>query len=336
MCSLGGQTTFCVRRIQTYLLFFSIGFTSVVLSTIQKRYNFSSAAAGFIAVTYDSTVMLSVIFISYFGGKSHKPRWIGISTILICVGCFVFALPQFLFGEYHVGALNSLYEGCLDNRSFVEDCSPSDSAAYAMFVIGNIFVGIGSAPIFTIAQAYLDEIVRPKYISIHIGVFLAVASVGPAFGYAVGSSLLSVYVDPGVQTTLSPDDPAWVGAWWLSFILGGIFGIFVAIPFLMFPRYLPDSAQVRKERAKEMAKIYSSKYANEDSLTITVKMFPVHMKRLLLNPSFLLSSFGLASMFLMVSGLVSFAPKYFEVQFRLTATAAGLLSGGVAISSAGE
>ena len=286
------------------------------------------------AISYDITVTVSVIFVSYFGGKSHKPRWIGISILLMGFGCFIFSLPQFLFGEYGRGSLSSLYEGCMDNRSFIEDCSPSDAGAYTMFVIGNIFIAVGAAPIFTLAQAYLDEIVLPKYLSIHIGVYLATAAVGPAFGYLVGSSLLSVYVDPWVDTTLSPEDPAWVGAWWLSFILAGIMCIFLAVPFLMFPRYLPDSALVRKERAKEMAKIYSKKYANEDTLTVTVKMFPVHIKRLLLNASFMFSAFGLAAFFILVSGLIAFAPKYFEEQFRLTATSAGLLSGGVAIASA--
>ena len=48
----------------------------------------------------------------------------------------------------------------------------------------------------------------------------------------------------------------------------------------MFPRYLPDSYLVPQERAKEMAKVYSSDYVNENNLTIVVKMFPVHIKRL--------------------------------------------------------
>ena len=318
------------------LSFLPLGFTSVILSSIQKRYNFNSAAAGFVAVSYDASVTLSVIFISYFGGKSHKPRWMGISLLVLGFGCFIFALPQFLFGEYGRGSLSSLYEGCMDNRSFIEDCSPSDAGAYTMFVIGNIFIAVGAAPLFTVGQSYLDEIVLPKYLSIHIGVYHTMSVLGPAFGYLVGSSLLSVYVDPWVDTTLSPEDPAWVGAWWLSFILAGIMCIFLAVPFLMFPRYLPDSALVRKERAKEMAKIYSKKYANEDTLTVTVKMFPVHIKRLLLNASFMFSAFGVSALFVMISGLVSFAPKYLETQFKLTATVAGLLAGGIGIASASE
>ena len=59
-----------------------LGFTSVVLSTIERRYQFSSTAAGLIASTFDMAVLVSVVFISYFGGKGHKPRLLGISLIV--------------------------------------------------------------------------------------------------------------------------------------------------------------------------------------------------------------------------------------------------------------
>ena len=58
------------------------GFSSVILSTIERRYQFSSTAAGLISSTYDMAVLVSVVFISYFGGKGHKPRWLGISLII--------------------------------------------------------------------------------------------------------------------------------------------------------------------------------------------------------------------------------------------------------------
>ena len=33
-----------------------------------------------------------------------------------------------------------------------------------------------------------------------------------------------------------------------------------------------------------MVKVYFSEYVNENNLTVVVKMFPVHIKRLVLNP----------------------------------------------------
>ena len=59
-----------------------VGFVSVVLSSIERRYRFSSLVAGFIASSFDMAVLVSVLFISYFGGRGHKPKWLGISLIV--------------------------------------------------------------------------------------------------------------------------------------------------------------------------------------------------------------------------------------------------------------
>ena len=308
-----------------------------MLSTIETRYQFTSAAVGFIAVSYDTTVTISVIFVSYFGGKAHKPRWLGISLIIMGIGAYIFASPQFLFGSYKIGSTSSLqFEVCNDDRNITTDCSSSNDIAYAVYIFGNMLVAIGAAPLYTVGQAYIDEIVFPKYVSIHFGIYQMASVLGPAFGYGVGSAFLSIYVDPWIDTNLTPSDPTWVGAWWMSFVFVGTLSILLSIPFLMYPKWLPDSHLVREQRAKEMAKIYPMKYANEDSLTIVVKMFPIHIKRLLTNLSFIFESLAISILFILIGGLVSFAPKYFENQFQLTATVAGLLSGGIGITAAGE
>ena len=81
------------QKIATVLTFAlsstTTGFTSVVLSTIERRYRFSSTSAGLIASTFDMAVLVSVLFISYFGGKGHKPRWLGISLIIQGLGEWV-------------------------------------------------------------------------------------------------------------------------------------------------------------------------------------------------------------------------------------------------------
>ena len=312
------------------------GLTSVIISTVEVRYKFSSIAAGLMTSSFDLSVVISVIFITYFAGKSHKPRWIGISMIIMGIGALVFASPQFLFGRYEIGVeTSSLNEACQERNETLDDCTPANYAAYTIFIIGQILLGIGSAPTYTVAAAYLDEIVHPKYISVYIGVYNLPSIIGPALGFGLGSVFLSIYVDPWIETNLTETDPGWVGAWWIGYVFVGILTLLLAIPFLMFPRYLPDSYLIRQERAKEMAKIYSSNNANEDNLTIIIKMFPVHIKRLLLNPSFMFGSFALAVLFFVKDGFISFGPKLVEVQFGLTAFTAGLIAGGIAITSAG-
>ena len=54
----------------------------MVLSSIERRYRFNSTLVGLIASTFDISVLVSVLLISYFGGRGHKPRWLGASLII--------------------------------------------------------------------------------------------------------------------------------------------------------------------------------------------------------------------------------------------------------------
>lgn len=45
-----------------------------------------------------SQILFSV-FISYFGGKGHRPRWIAVGVLFSAVSCFVLASPQGFYGS---------------------------------------------------------------------------------------------------------------------------------------------------------------------------------------------------------------------------------------------
>ena len=53
------------------------GFVSLVVSTLEKRFNINSAQSGNIGGSYDIGFMLAIIPMTYFGGKSgaSKPRY---------------------------------------------------------------------------------------------------------------------------------------------------------------------------------------------------------------------------------------------------------------------
>ena len=190
---------------------------------------------------------------------------------------------------------------------------------------------MGAAPLFTVGTAYLDDIVRPKHVPIHLGLAYLLTVVGPALGYGLGGAFLSIYVDPWLETDLQPEDPGWVGAWWLCFIFSAVVSWLLAIPFLLFPRLLPDSHLVKKERELEMAQKYKGKYGlKEDTDLITkLKSFPYHLKQVVMTLSWWFITAAICSSIIVLSGMVSFAPKYLESQFTLTASSASLISGGV-------
>ena len=316
-----------------FLCFISIiGFEPVVISSLERRYRFSSLSASFIISVFDVAVVICGIFISYFGEKGHKPRWIGIAFLIQGIGAFIFALPQFIFGKYEVGStVQVAFEACNDTNQMVSDCDIGNTVAYALFIIGNIVIGIGAAPLFTIGITYIDDIVFPKWISLHIGAFQISTFIGPAIGFGLGSALLTIYVDPSETTTLTEEDPSWVGAWWLCFVVIGIVSILGSIPFLLYPRLLDDSHLVLKERQKQMTRSYRGKFGDEKSFLQQIKAFPYHLLDIFKSRSWVFMTIGVTVLFLGLDGLISFAPKYLETVYQLSSSTAGLLIGALGI-----
>lgn len=203
--------------------------------------------------------------------------------------------------------------------------------APVFFFLGNILIGTGAAPLFTIGTAYLDDIVSPKYVSIYLGIFYTFTVVGPALGFGLGGLFLSIYVDPWRETNLEPSSPLWVGAWWISFVFSGVLSWLISVPFFMFPKWLPNNSIVKAERAKEMAQRYVGKDGGmeEVDLAVKVKSFPRHLWQVLKTPSWIFITIAICFSGVVVSGVTSFAPKYLESQFGLTASTASLVAGGV-------
>lgn len=290
-----------------------------------------------IASTFDITVLVTVVFISYFGGNSHKPRWLGIGVFIQGLGALLFASPQFIDGEYDVGRTANLsFEACRDLNDFSPDCSEKSSSIYFVFILGNILIGVGAAPLFTIGTSYIDDIIHPKHAPIWLGIFYTIAVVGPAVGFGLGGAFLTVNVDPWKDTTLEESDPGWVGAWWLGFVVCGVISLLISILFFMFPEKYPNSDIIQKARAK-LASIQQNKPVKKEDLNVQfqVKELPKQLSDLLARMPFLFVTLALSLQALIVSGLVAFAPKYIETQFGLTSSTASIISGGVAIPSAG-
>ena len=290
-----------------------------------------------IASTFDITVLVTVIFISYFGGNSHKPRWLGAGVFIQGLGSLLFASPQFIAGEYDVGKdANLSFEACRDVNDFSPECNEESSNVYAVFIISNILIGIGAAPLFTVGTSYIDDIIRPKHVPIGLGIFYTLAVVGPALGFGLGGGFLTLYVDPWRDTTLEESDPGWVGAWWIGFVVCGVISLLISILFFMFPEKYANSDDIQRERVK-LASIQRNKVVKKEDLNIQyqVKELPKHILELLARVPFLCVTLSYSLAALIVSGLVSFAPKYIETQFGLTSSLGSLLSGAVAIPSAG-
>ena len=247
------------------------------------------------------------------------------------IGALLFSSPQFLFGKYKIGIEGALtLESCdVSDVAFASTCDSSNDFAYVIMLLGNIFIGIGAAPLFTLGISYIDDITFPKYVPIHLGIFYVSVAVGPAIGYGLGGAFLSVYVDPSSNTSLEETDPGWVGAWWLCFVISGILSFIVAVPFLMYPRLLSNYEEVVEARSKLHPTSYISKYGDEESLVDQLKAFPTHLWKLCKSLSFVFVTAALSFLFLTLYGLVAFGPKFIESVFNIPASTASVLAGAI-------
>lgn len=120
---------FCHGLLQLSQLLVS-GYLKSSISTIERRYGLSSQTSGLLASfnevktslvllvnsllvlllslvrPLDLSVLLQVgntlliVFISYFGSRVHRPRFIGCGAILISLAGFLMSLPHFITGPY--------------------------------------------------------------------------------------------------------------------------------------------------------------------------------------------------------------------------------------------
>jgi len=69
---------------------------------------------------------------------------------------------------------------------------------------------------------------------------------GAAVGFLLGGLFLSIYVDLGVETTLTPKSEEWVGAWWLGFLASMFLAVFWSMILMGFPKEFPETEKLRK------------------------------------------------------------------------------------------
>lgn len=70
---------------------------------------------------------------------------------------------------------------------------------------------------------------------------------GPTFGYGFAYVILKIYVAPALTPVIANDDPRWLGAWWLGWILFGTVMFMFAILIGLFPRKIRREKSVEEE-----------------------------------------------------------------------------------------
>ena len=76
---------------------------------------------GIISVGNDVSSLFLSAFISYYGGKSHRPRWIGIGLLLIVFYCIITATPHFIYGAGEEALALTVQHGGIEKNDESEE-----------------------------------------------------------------------------------------------------------------------------------------------------------------------------------------------------------------------
>ncbi|CAG0917908.1 unnamed protein product, partial [Notodromas monacha] len=117
-----------------------------------------------------------------------------------------------------------------------------EDALEGMFTIFMAFFvcGLGISVVQPLGLSYYDDNVKSTHAPLYHGTLSAARVLGPFFGYGLGALCLRLYVnpwDPPPGVTL--EDPRWLGAWWLGYLILGSLMIVIGGCLFIFPRKLP-------------------------------------------------------------------------------------------------
>ncbi|XP_024912047.1 solute carrier organic anion transporter family member 3A1 isoform X2 [Cynoglossus semilaevis] len=277
-------------------------------------------------------------------------------------GAFLSALPEFLTNQYEIREMwrTDLGRDYCSNTSSedvqFEDAMCANKAntnmMYLLLIGAQVLLGIGATPVQPLGVSYIDDHVKKKDSSLYIGILFSTLVFGPACGFILGSVCTKFYVDAiFIDTSITPEDPRWIGAWWLGFLLCGALLFCSAILMFGFPKSLPngdkddglDSEQVMLSHSLssdyETPKpsngvICSPEPANIPTCFQQLKVIPNVTKCLLSNPVFTCITLAACMEIAVVAGFAAFLGKYLEQQFNLTTSTANQLLGMTAIPCA--
>ncbi|XP_066238004.1 solute carrier organic anion transporter family member 4C1 isoform X1 [Saccopteryx leptura] len=312
------------------------GLVNISISTIEKRYEMKSSLTGLISSSYDISFCLLSLFVSYVGERGHKPRWLAFASFMIGLGALVFSLPKFFSGKYQLGS--PVEDTCViaRNRTSCTSSSSSLSNYLYVFILGQLLLGMGGTPLYTLGTAFIDDSVPTHKSSLYIGIGYSMSILGPAVGYVLGGQLLTMYIDVGLgqSTDITEDDPRWLGAWWIGFLLAWLFAWSLIMPFSCFPKHLPGTAKIQDGKTSQTHQSDGPLQHTDENFGKSFKDFPASLKNLVRNTVFMCLVISTSSEALVTTGFATFLPKFIENQFGLSSSFAATLGGAVIIPGA--
>ncbi|KAK3087766.1 hypothetical protein FSP39_010363 [Pinctada imbricata] len=314
------------------------GVNNVNTTSLERRFGLPSSRVGMISSFYDISAAILGLIVSYLGSGKHKARWVAMACLSMACGSFFMALPHFTTGLYQWG--QNIGEACRDHAATEVQCAQTDDTSHLqnylyVFLFGQILHGVGGTTLYIVGVALIDDSVPASSSPMYCGILYAFATLGPALGYIVGGQMLDIYVDyfevDGIA--LTPEDPRWVGAWWIGFVVAFVLFLAVSVPLFAYGSELPTAAHVRANRVSQTHND-SLNEKKEELTSHKLRDLPKSFILLMKNPAFLFITLAGTAEGFGTSGVSTFLPKLIQNQFGATAAWASILAGIIAVPGA--
>lgn len=122
---------------------------------------------------------------------------------------------------------------------------------------------------------------------------------------------------PGVD--LTPDDPRWIGAWWLGYFFGGLLLLCTSIALLGYPKEMPGARERRMNAIRE-----GLLPARDEHIQGRLKDILPATKAILTNRTFMFNTCAFCCTTLIATGLGPFVSKFIQSQFGKSSSTAGM------------
>lgn len=99
-----------------------------------------------------------------------------------------------------------------------------------VFFLAQLVGGVGGSLYYSLGVSYIDDNVKKSKTPALISLSYCLRLLGPAIGYSLASACLKLYISPSLNPTVSNEDPRWLGAWWVGWlVLGCVLAVFTVM-----------------------------------------------------------------------------------------------------------
>ncbi|XP_020805140.1 solute carrier organic anion transporter family member 4A1 [Drosophila serrata] len=310
------------------------------ITTLEKRYKIPTKISGIISVGNDISTMLTAALLGYYAGNGHRPRWMGIGLLTIVAFCLLTSSLHFIYGagedalkltrEY--GQINeTLARQEKDQKlcqSSAAGCIQEEIGQWVPQVFlfaAQLISGVGQALFYTLGIAYMDDNGTKSKTPAMLSLSTFLRMLGPAIGYSLAALCLRLYIEPTLEPLIGREDPRWMGAWWLGWIVLAAMSLVSAIFLFMFPKELPSSRRRRLQLGQAEGKHeINLKERSFSDMMQTVRKLSKNKVYVYNTMASILYFFGYMAYWI-------FTPKYIETQYRQSAAMATMATGTVAL-----